>query len=98
MEETSINGRMVRFENITDIVNSWPTRSGLADEISALSPNVNVSVDMVHKWAKVGSVPSKYHFALLVVARQKSLPLTAEKLIELHSAIAPDVFGVPCCV
>lgn len=86
MEQKSIMAvNMDNISTIRDLVNLWPTRAKLADDIEAVTPALKVSVHQVHKWAEKGSIPSKYHKSLLAAARRRNFAISAEMIVNLHS-------------
>ncbi|WP_283638082.1 hypothetical protein [Marinovum algicola] len=70
---------------IKALVNLWPTRAALAADLNASSPRLSVTVHQVHKWAEKGCIPAKYHHPLLLAARAREFPVSAELLVELHA-------------
>lgn len=72
---------MEKTTTITAIIDLWPTRSALAEDI-------HVTTDRVHKWAQKASIPARYHFAILEAARVRGFDVDAELLTRVH-AIPP---------
>jgi len=69
---------MAHENPIRDLIDAWPTRKALADEIGANS-------DAVHKWAASGRIPSDWQAAVVSAARDKCLQhITAEWMLEQH--------------
>lgn len=64
--------------NIRDLIAAWPTRKHLADEIGA-------SVDIVHKWATFGRIPSDWQAAVLAAAHRHNIDITADWMIAQHA-------------
>ncbi len=76
------------MDEITDIrslVNLWPTRAALAEDLMRCCPSLTVSTGQVHKWAEKGSIPNKYHHPLLVSARVRGFEVTADLIVALHA-------------
>ena len=59
-------------------IDQWPTRADLAAEIG-------VKVDAVHKWAQNGSIPAKYHLAVLTAASARGFASDPMALVLLHA-------------
>ena len=78
MEETSIIRRMAQENPIKTLIDTWPTRKALADEIGA-------NTDAVHKWAAAGRIPADWQAAVVIAARDKGLGyVTADWMLEQH--------------
>jgi hypothetical protein len=79
MEVISISRkRMEQISSVRDLIDLWPARKGLADACG-------VPVARVHKWAEVGSIPAKYHLAVLNSALGAGYPVTADLMVRLHA-------------
>lgn len=76
---------MSKVSSITDLVNLWPTRAALADDIGVVSPEVKVTASQVHKWAEKNSIRAIYHKAVLLAAQSRGFPVTAELIVALHA-------------
>lgn len=77
---------MKQVLSIRDLVNLWPSRSALADDMTRLAKKRSVSIHQVNKWAVTGSIPAKYHYQFLQAAQGRNLPVTADVLVRLHAA------------
>lgn len=68
---------MEKISTIKDLIDLWPTRADLADDVDA-------SKDRVNGWAKAGSIPARYHHAVCESGVRRGFPITAELLDRLH--------------
>ncbi len=63
---------------IRNLIDTWPTRKALAEQIGA-------NPDAVHKWAASGRIPSDWQAAVVIAARDNGLDhITAEWMLEQH--------------
>lgn len=63
---------------IKDLIDRWPSRKALADDIGA--PEASV-----HKWAANGRIPSGWQYAVHIAAASRGFDdVTPERLLELH--------------
>lgn len=76
---------MEAISSIRDLVNLWPTRSSLANDLQALCPSLNTNTARVHKWAEHGSIPARYQFSVLIAGRRRGFAITADLIVELHT-------------
>jgi hypothetical protein len=76
---------MENISTIREIINLWPKRQALADDLNATFDDFKVTAGMVHKWAENGSVPSKYQHHLIECGLARGFPITAELLVTLHA-------------
>jgi len=71
------------------LVNLWPTRSELAQDLMSVCLSLKISLKVtpaqVHKWAENGSIPSKYHYPMLIAGRDRGFGLTADLIVSLHA-------------
>lgn len=67
---------------VRDIIDLWPSRSALADDIHA--DDDSVTLQAVHKWAQRNSIPSRYHAVLLRAAPRRGVELSADVLVAAH--------------
>ncbi|HAR50385.1 MAG TPA: hypothetical protein DCS45_00730 [Roseovarius nubinhibens] len=72
------------------MVNLWPTRASLAEDICRLNPRLKVTTGQVHKWPETGSIPPRYHHTILIAARERGFEVTAELIVELHTPTSED--------
>ncbi|MCB1340787.1 MAG: hypothetical protein KDK24_06940 [Pseudooceanicola sp.] len=74
------------FSNIRDVIDMWPTRAVLADEMSAILEVAGgrVTGEQVHKWAQKAAIPARFHQTLLEAARRRGFPVTADVIVRLH--------------
>lgn len=68
---------MSNLVSIKQLIDLWPSRKALAEDI-------DTSKDRVDKWAQSGSIPAKFHAAVLKAAAARSFIITAEDLVRLH--------------
>jgi hypothetical protein len=76
---------MEKISNIRTLVNLWPTRSELAQDLMSTCSSLKVTTAQVHKWAEKGSIPPKYHHPMLVAGRSRGFDITAELIVSLHA-------------
>lgn len=67
---------------VRDIIDLWPSRAALAEDIHAADDPVTLQT--VHKWVQRNSIPSRYHAILLRAAPQRAIDLTADVLVAAH--------------
>lgn len=70
---------------VRDIIDLWPSRAALAEDITADDDPVTLAT--VHKWAQRGSIPSRYHAELLRAATDRAIPLSADDVVAAHDRI-----------
>lgn len=64
---------------ITQLINAWPSRRVLAEEIGA-------SVPVVHKWAKNGRIPPSWQDKVVQAARKRGLRhVTPAFMLRVHN-------------
>lgn len=73
---------MNSLTTIRAIIDLWPSRAALADDISV--PGDRVSAAQVHKWAERGTIPAPFHARLLRAAHHRGFVLTAELIVAAH--------------
>jgi len=76
---------MEAISSIRDLVNLWPTRSSLADDLQTFCPDLKVNTARVHKWAEHGAIPARYHFPVLMAGRHRGFTITADLIVRLHA-------------
>ena len=86
MEKSSIiASHMEKSSTVRDLIDLWPTRAVLADDIMRQMHWMKVTAAQVHKWAQAQSIPARYHQAILLSAVERDLPVTAESIVRAHS-------------
>lgn len=79
---------MEKISTVSGLIALWPRRADLADDITdQLDGRATVSVDVVHKWARSGSIPARFHYALLSAARSRGFDVTAELIVRVHGEL-----------
>lgn len=79
---------MESVSTIRDLVNLWPKRSELAQDMCQFLGGIKVTTGQVHKWTETGSIPPKYHQALLLSARGRGFEaVTADLIVALHAPV-----------
>lgn len=68
--------------SVYELISMWPSRAELADDIS--TSDERVKVDRVHKWAQNGAIPQKFMSRIVKAAEIRSLPITAQCLLDIH--------------
>ncbi len=71
--------------SIRDLVNCWPTRAVMANDINDAAGRDLVATSQVHKWAEKQSIPAKYHHHIIKAAQGRGYPVTAELIVRLHA-------------
>lgn len=90
MEKTSIIAfDMEKTSTVKDLIDLWPTRAALADDVARHMHWTKVTAAQVHKWAQAQSIPARYHQAILLAASERNLSVTAESIVLAHS-LQPD--------
>lgn len=82
---------MEAISSIRDLVNLWPTRSSLADDLQTLCPGLKANTERVYKWAENGAIPARYHFWVLKAGQQRGFAIDADLMVRLHSPSIEDV-------
>lgn len=78
MEKNSTTSSvMSEIQTIKALIDLWPSRKILADEIGT-------TVDRVHKWAQHGAIPARFHAVIIRVGAQRGFRITAENMVALH--------------
>ena len=70
---------------IRDLINLWPSRKALADDINRVAPELQVTAGQVYKWGDVDSIRAKFHYALIQCGQARGFPVTADLLVRLHA-------------
>jgi hypothetical protein len=68
---------------VTQILNLWPTRQAVLEDVRAASPEIDMVA--VHRWFQRGSVPARYWRALLEGAAKRGIAATADDLAAAHA-------------
>lgn len=68
---------MTQDMTIKSIINQWPRRADLADDL-------NVSVARVHKWAQCASIPSEFWADIVDCGARRGYQVDLTTLAELH--------------
>ncbi len=68
---------MEQISTVKQLIDLWPARKVLAQEIGA-------SKERVDKWAQSGSIPARFHAAILRAASARSFAVTADDIVRLH--------------
>lgn len=90
MEIVSINADcMTDLHTVRDIVDLWPTRGTLADDMRRVAPHAPVTAERISKWPSAGSIPPRFQQAVIDAAAHRGFNLTAEQMVSLHAA-KPD--------
>lgn len=79
---------MTELQTVRDIIDLWPSRAALAEDIT--SEEDPVTVDRVHKWPKAGVIPSIYHWRIIMAARRRGFGLTADDMARVHDLRGRD--------
>lgn len=80
MDGLSIMSRMTTFRDIIDL---WPSRIALADDISRGGRRVSAAV--VHKWAQRNRIPAEHDLRLAQAAAERGLPVDLEALASVRA-------------
>lgn len=76
---------MSDIDTVRKLVNLWPTRAELTEDLRRAYPDLSVTVAQVHKWAEKQSIPSRYQYPVLVVGQRRGFPISADLIVRLHS-------------
>lgn len=76
---------MTELNDIKQVINLWPTRAALAEDISRACGSGSVNVAQVHKWAQAGAIPARFHAAVIRAGRQRGFNVSADLMVLLHS-------------
>ena len=82
----------MKIQSIKSLIDSWPSRKVLAEEINAILPLglKTVSADQVHKWASNGAIRATYQIYVLKAAQARGFDVSAEALMLMHAHPAND--------
>lgn len=75
---------MDEISTVKQLIDRFPTRQALAAAVSRLG-GVPVSADRVHGWARFGSIPARFHRAVVLAAAEFGIGATADMLDALHA-------------
>lgn len=70
---------MPQTHPIIDILNRWPSRQSLADDLS-------IPLVVVHRWHQRASIPAKYDTRILDCASRRNIPLNWRELMDARAA------------
>lgn len=65
-----------------DLIDMWPSRRTLADE-------VGVSADRVHKWALSNAIPAAFHAQVIACGIARGFAIDADLIVHLHAKPLP---------
>lgn len=82
---------MDTISSIRELINLWPTRAELANDLNIACASLRASAAQVHKWAEKGSIPSKYHHHVLTSGQARGFAISAALLVSLHAPQADDI-------
>lgn len=77
---------MSELRDIKQVINLWPTRAELVEDISQVCGPGAVNVAQVHKWAQSGAIPARFHAAVIRAGKRRGFQVTAELMVLLHAA------------
>lgn len=73
---------MEQSSPIRDLIDAWPTRKALAEQIGA-------NVEAVHKWAASNRIPSDWQAAVVTAAQARGLGhVTGDWMVAQHARAA----------
>ena len=73
---------MSEKSSIRELIDTWPTRKALADEIGA-------NVEAVHKWAAANRIPSDWQAAVIVAALRIGMnDINGDWMVQHHARAA----------
>ena len=73
---------MTKKSSIRELIDAWPTRKALADEIGA-------NVEAVHKWAASNRIPSDWQSAVIDAASRLGLDgINGDWMVHQHARAA----------
>ena len=83
---------LMKIQSIKSLIDSWPSRKVLAEEVNAILPfgMKTVSADQVHKWAANGAIRATYQIYVLKAAQARGFDVSAEALMLMHAHAAND--------
>lgn len=73
---------------VKSIIDLWPTRAALAQDISV--PGDTVTADRVHKWAYRGEIPPRYWLRIIAAGKARGEDVSAEALAAAHAPATPE--------
>jgi len=82
----------ILLSTVRDLIALWPSRKVFVDDL--LEQGFAMSLARVHKWAQLGAIPAKYHQGILMAARGRDLPVSADVLVQLHHSPDHKAYGV----
>ena len=63
---------------VASLIDKWPSRKALADEIGA-------NPAAVHKWATAKRIPADWQAHVLKAARLRGIQITPEWMVDVHA-------------
>jgi ribosome-binding protein aMBF1 (putative translation factor) len=69
---------MLEKLTVASLIDQWPSRKALADEIGA-------NPAAVHKWATAKRIPADWQAHVLKAARLRGIQITPEWMIDVHA-------------
>lgn len=69
---------------VYDLIARWPTRADLAADLTAITGQ-HVTVQRVHKWAQLGSIPSGMQRHVVDAAVRRSISITDRDMLDIHA-------------
>lgn len=77
---------MTKFTSIRSLIDAWPTRRALAEDIGT-------SADRVHKWAASEAIPASFHAAVIASGQARGIAVDADLMVHLHAKPAATTTG-----
>lgn len=82
---------MDKISTVADLIGLWPRRADLASDINGvLGGRSTVSVEVVHKWARNGSIPARFHLAVLSAATARGFDVNADLIVRVHGDLGTN--------
>ncbi len=82
---STIQTPMEKTSTVRDLIDLWPTRAALAEDISARCEDRPATPAQVHKWAASGSIPSRFHWAVVQSGLARGFDVSADLIVQLHA-------------
>lgn len=71
---------------IRELIDLWPTRATLADDMALVAPFARVTAERVNKWPSANAIPSRFHQIIIDAGALRGFEITADVLVRLHAA------------